>query len=80
MYISLLNEGNSSGVRDQLPELISKFPNDPDVLFLKALLTQDGMSALEQFGNLLDKYPESKYAHDAAIKIGEYFFAILCPM
>lgn len=75
MYIALLNEGNSSGVRDQLPELISKFPNDPDVLFLKALLTQDGMSALEQFGNLLDKYPESKYAPDAAIKIGEYFFA-----
>lgn len=75
MYISLLNEGNSSGVKDQLPELISKFPNDPDVLYLKALLTQDGMSALEQFGNLLDKYPKAKYAPDAAIKIGEYFFA-----
>ena len=75
MYISLLNEGNSAGVKEQLPELISKFPNDPDVLFLKALLTQDGMSALEQFGNLLDKYPKSKYAPDAAIKIGEYFFA-----
>lgn len=75
MYIALLNEGNSAGVKEQLPELISKFPNDPDVLFLKALLTQDGMSALEQFGNLLDKYPKSKYAPDAAIKIGEYFFA-----
>ena len=68
MYIALLNEGNSAGVKEQLPELISKFPNDPDVLFLKALLTQDGMSALEQFGSLLDKYPKSKYAPETTVR------------
>ena len=75
MYISLLHEGNISGVREQLPELVSKFPNDPDVMYLKALLTMDGMEALEQYSTLLDKFPESKYAPDAAIKIGEYFYA-----
>ena len=31
MYISLLHQGNTAGVREQLPELVSKFPNDPDV-------------------------------------------------
>jgi tetratricopeptide (TPR) repeat protein len=75
MYISLLHEGNTAGVREQLPELVSKFPNDPDVMYLKALMTTDGMAALEQYSNLLDKFPESKYAPDAAIKIGEYFYA-----
>ena len=75
MYISLLHEGNTAGVREQLPELVSKFPNDPDVMYLKALMTTDGMIALEQYSNLLDKFPESKYAPDAAIKIGEYFYA-----
>ena len=75
MYISLLHEGNTAGVREQLPELVSKFPNDPDVKYLKALMTTDGMVALEQYSNLLDKFPESKYAPDAAIKIGEYFYA-----
>ena len=75
MYISLLHQGNTAGVRDQLPELVSKFPNDPDVLYLKALMTTDGISALEQYSSLLDKFPESRYAPDAAIKIGEYFYA-----
>ena len=75
MYISLLHEGNTAGVREQLPELVSKFPNDPDVMYLKALMTTDGIAALEQYSNLLDKFPESKYAPDAAIKIGEYFYA-----
>ena len=75
MYISLLHEGNTAGVREQLPELVSKFPNDPDVMYLKALMTTDGMAALEQYSNLLDKFPESRYAPDAAIKIGEYFYA-----
>lgn len=75
LYISLLHEGNSSGVRDQLPELVSKFPNDPDVLYLKALMTTDGMEALQLYGDLLDKFPKAKYAPDASIKIGEYFYA-----
>ena len=75
MYISLLHQGNTAGVREQLPELVSKFPNDPDVLYLKALMTSDGISALDQYSNLLDKFPESRYAPDAAIKIGEYFYA-----
>ena len=75
MYISLLHEGDTAGGREQLPELVSKFPNDPDVMYLKALMTTDGMIALEQYSNLLDNFPESKYAPDAAIKIGEYFYA-----
>ena len=67
LYISLLHEGNSSGVRDQLPELVSKFPNDPDVLYLKALMTTDGMEALQLYGDLLDKFPKAKYAPDASV-------------
>ena len=38
MYISLIHEGQSEGVKDNIPELISKYPNDPGVLYLQALL------------------------------------------
>tara|TARA_B110000438_G_C15622278_1_gene567093 strand:+ start:63 stop:845 length:783 start_codon:yes stop_codon:yes gene_type:complete len=75
MYISLIHEGQVEGVKEQLPELISKYPNDPGVLYLQALLTTDGMKSLELYSSLLDKFPESKYSADAALKIGEYFYA-----
>ncbi|MDC0645940.1 SPOR domain-containing protein [bacterium] len=75
MYLSLLHEGQTAGVKENLPELISKYPNDPGVLYLQALLTTDGMKSLEFYGTIIEKYPESKYAPDASVKIGEYFFA-----
>ena len=75
MYLSLLEKGNIKDVRETLPELISKFPQDPGVLYLKSLLTEDGGSAIKQYKNIIKNYPESKYAPDSAMKLGEYFYA-----
>ena len=75
MYLSLLHEGQTDGVKEYLPELISKYPNDPGVRYLQALMTSDGMQSLEMYSSLLEKYPKSKYAPEAAVKIGEYFYA-----
>ena len=75
LYFSLIEEGDLDGVRENLPELISKFPNDPGVLYLKAVLTDNGESALEQYKYILKNFPKTKYAPDAAMKIGEYFYA-----
>ena len=47
LYFSLIEEGELDGVRENLPELLSKYPNDSGVLFLKATLTDDGESALK---------------------------------
>ena len=75
MYLSLIHEGQSEGVKENLPELISKYPNDPGVLYLQALLTSNGMKSLEFYSKLIEKFPESKYAGEASVKIGEYFYA-----
>jgi len=75
LYFSLIDEGELDGVKENLPELLSKFPNDSGVLFLKAVLTDDGESALEQYKYILKNFPKTKYAPDAAMKIGEYFYA-----
>ena len=75
MYLSLIHEGQIDGVKENLPELVSKYPNDPEVLYLKALLTKDGMKSLEIYNTIIEKFPESKYAGDASVKIGEYFYA-----
>jgi len=75
MYLSLIHEGQREGVKENLPELVSKYPNDPGVIYLQALLTVNGMKSLELYTMIIDKFPESKYAGDASVKIGEYFYA-----
>ena len=75
LYFSLIDEGELGGVRDNLPELLSKYPSDPGVLFLKAVLTDDGESAVKQYKYIVKNYPKSIYAPDAAMRIGEYFYA-----
>jgi len=75
MYLSLIHEGQIEGVKENLSELVSKYPNDPGVIYLQALLTVNGMKSLELYSMIIDKFPESKYAGDASVKIGEYFYA-----
>jgi Uncharacterized protein conserved in bacteria len=75
MYLSLIHEGQSEGVKEILPELISKYPNDPGVLYLQAMLTTNGMKSLELYSKIIEKYPKSDFAGPASVKIGEYFYA-----
>ena len=75
LYLSLIEEGKHEGVKENIKELISKYPNDSGVLYLKALLTQDGDYAINQYKDLLKRFPDSQYAPFAAMKIGEYFYA-----
>ena len=75
MYLSLIHEGQSDGVEEIIPELISKYPNDPGVIYLKALLTENALKSLELYSSILKRFPESKYSGEAAVKIGEYFYA-----
>ncbi len=37
MYLSLIHEGQEEGVKENLSELVSKYPNDPGVIYLQAL-------------------------------------------
>ena len=75
LYFSLIDEGELDGVKENLPELLSKYPNDPGVLFLKAILTTDGESAINQYKYILENFTNSTYAPEAAMRIGEYFYA-----
>jgi tetratricopeptide (TPR) repeat protein len=75
LYLSLINEGQSKGVLENLPELISKYPKDSGVLYIKALLSQDGDDAIKQYKNIIKTYPNSKYAPKSAMKLGEYYYA-----
>tara|TARA_Y100001970_G_scaffold270265_1_gene363909 strand:+ start:857 stop:1645 length:789 start_codon:yes stop_codon:yes gene_type:complete len=75
LYLSLIDEGKTEGVLENLPELISKYPNNPGVTYIKALMTEDGKTSIGIYNEIIKKYPDTIYAPYAAMKIGEYFYA-----
>ena len=75
MYISLIDEGQINAVKEKLPELITKYPNNAGVIYLQALLTKDGMKSLDLYKLIIEKFPKSSFSDDASVKLGEYFYA-----
>ena len=75
MYISLIDEGQINSVKEKLPELISKYPNNAGVIYLQALLTRDGIKSLDLYKMIIEKFPKSSFSDDASVKLGEYFYA-----
>ena len=75
LYLTLIQKGRYEEVMENLPDLLSRYPKDPGVYYIQALINKDGDSSLSQYQNLIDNYPDSDYASMSAMKIGEYLFA-----
>lgn len=75
MYLSLIYEGKTGGLDTRIKELISKYPNDPGVMFLKAITTTEGTKAIETYNDIIKKFPSSKYAVESSVRIGEFLYS-----
>ena len=75
-YLKEIEAGGSEKVIDLLPKLKKEFPFSTSLLFLDAVVTSDGQSAVDKYTNLVKKYPKSKYADAALYRIYSYYFAI----
>ena len=71
-----VEEGKSSEVKDELQPLLKRNPGDPSLLFLSALLTDDGTKATEKYLKIIEAFPKSKYADAALFRIYSYYSAI----
>jgi len=75
LYITLLEKGKISEVKENLPELIERYPRDPGIFFLKGLISSDADEALLNYQTLISEFPNSDFASLSQMKIGEYLFA-----
>ena len=75
LYITLLEKGKISEVKENLPELMERYPKDPGIFFLKGLVSNSADEALLNYETLIKDYPNSEYASLSEMKIGEYLFA-----
>tara|TARA_A100001037_G_scaffold112582_1_gene102580 strand:+ start:670 stop:1521 length:852 start_codon:yes stop_codon:yes gene_type:complete len=75
LYITLLEKGKISEVKENLPELMERYPKYPGIFFLKGLVSNSADEALLNYETLIKEYPNSDYASLSEMKIGEYLFA-----
>jgi len=75
LYITLLEKGRVDEVKENLSELLDRYPDEAGVYFLQAMVNENGDSSLVQFRDIIKKFPKSEYASRSEMKIGEYLFA-----
>ncbi len=75
-YLKQIEAGKKLEVKQELPALQKKYPNDPSVLFLQGVLTDDGENAANIYSNILTNYPGSRYADAAVYRLFTYYFAL----
>ncbi|MGA9115364.1 MAG: SPOR domain-containing protein [Bacteroidota bacterium] len=75
-YVELIEAGQAEAVREELPSLLEKYPGDPGILYVQALLTPDGSDAVRLYQLIVDNHPRSEWADDALYRIHQFYHAI----
>ncbi len=72
-YLMKIEKGEADSVRIELENLKIKYPDDPNILFLDAVLTIDALSASAKFIKITRDYPNSKYADASVYRLFNYY-------
>jgi tetratricopeptide (TPR) repeat protein len=74
--LEIIRNGQADEVKAELPSLLTKYQNDPGVLYLQGVLTSDGSEAVKIFQSVVDNFPKSEWADDALYKAYQYYYSI----
>jgi len=75
-YLKKIEGGNIEEAKEDLIKLKEKHPEDPSVMFLDGVLTENGQQAVVIYQIIVDNYPQSKYADAALYRIYSYYYAL----
>ncbi|MCW8804032.1 MAG: SPOR domain-containing protein [Ignavibacteriaceae bacterium] len=75
-YLKAIENGNIGLAKEALVDLKEKNPDDPSVMFLDAVLKENGQEAVVIYQDIVDNYPKSKYADAALYRIFSYYYAL----
>ena len=75
-YLQQIENGKADEVRNELIGLKERYSDDPSVMFLEGVLTENGQKAVVIYQKVVDEYPDSKYADAALYRIYSYYYAL----
>ena len=75
-YLKAIENGDLASAKEALAELKEKNPDDPSVMFLDAVLKENGQEAIVIYQDIVDNHPKSKYADASLYRIFSYYYAL----
>jgi len=75
-HIDNVKNGDPDKAFIALSDFLASSPNNPDVIFLDALLDADSEESIKKFKKIANNYSSSKYADESVMKIGEYYYSL----
>lgn len=75
-YLDMIQRGQADLVKVELPNLISRYPRHPGIIFLQGMLTTDGAEAAKIFQSVADNFPNSEWADDALYKVYQFYYSL----
>jgi hypothetical protein len=75
-YLKQIEGGQRDSVITLLPELKKSYPDDPSVLFLVAVLTENGQDAVPVYNRIISDFPKSKYADASVYRLFSYYYSL----
>jgi tetratricopeptide (TPR) repeat protein len=75
-YLKAIENGNIGEAKEALVDLQEKNADDPSVMFLDAVLKENGQEAVAIYQDIVDNHPKSKYADAALYRIFSYYYAL----
>ena len=72
--IKEVQSGEIQNAIEALSELKKKYPENPSVMFLDAMLDNDHERSIKKYKQIYNLYKDSKYADDAIMKIAEFYY------
>ena len=74
--IERVNKGEADQVRADLPSLLSRYPNNPGVLYVQGLVSEEGTEAVRIYQSIVDNFPRSEWADDALYRVYQFYYAL----
>jgi tetratricopeptide (TPR) repeat protein len=75
-YLKKVEQGNIEEVKSELLNLKSDYPKSSNLIFLEAVITENGQDAVALYQKLIDDHPKSRYADASLYRIYSYYFAL----
>lgn len=68
--------GNTTEAEQALVTLKSKFPNDPNTIYLDAVLQKDADKALTKYLTIIEKHPQNIFVEPSLFKVFNYYYSL----
>lgn len=74
--VDLVERGQAEEVKRDLPSLLARYPNNPGLLYVQGLVTEEGAEAVRIYQSVVDNFPRSEWADDALYKVYQFYYSL----